>query len=134
MNPTAEHLLQFCLAVLLLGNVVLIGLRLLGRGETRQIAPQPLVVKPDESYVLESECDRMRKEQERRIAKIEDALAASATAAAESRKTMYLKMDGLRDSFAADMQRVHSRVDDLQAEVRAVPSTVVRMIKEAREI
>lgn len=132
--PSSNFLLELILAASLVGNLVLLFIRIFGRGEKHILEPQPLVVTEATKFMTKDACRDVHAAQNERITKVEHNAEQAALLAGESRKTMYQKMDAMRDSLTSDIARVHARVDDLQAEVRTIPSTVVRMIKEAREI
>jgi hypothetical protein len=77
--------------------------------------------------------DEVRLEAAKQYVTVEQFEAREALAS-ENRNLMYKKMDDMRVELSNEIRAVNQRVDELSAEIRTVPATVVRMISEAKKI
>ena len=121
INPTADGMFNFlgCMAFLL-GIAVAIKMLLPKKKETREISPQPLVIKSASECVTDQVCKERMLAVEREIEEIKSAKKEADASAKKDRKDLYDHVDKFRKELS-------NKIDDM-------PSQIVALLKNTNVI
>lgn len=99
--------------------------------KTREIGPQPLMVKPEDSVVTKSVLEQTQKENNRRFVALEEQAQAAAAASAESRRRIYDKIEQVKTELSTQTDSVRR---ELGGKIDDTPERVIAILRNTKAI